>query len=424
MLAVSLALVISPSFIVALPFMLTVVMQVNLRHSPGVPTWSDYYYTPGKLVTIIILTLILLLALIFFVIKNVIPRVKCHTVSKIPLFYPLAALSVAFLMNGIGGEWTLSGIIYAIAQIAVYVLLFYIVLYGLMQEKTDALLERLSYLALLVAAVIIGEMIFMFATYNGIFENGSLVKERINLGWAIWNPIGFSLTVIIPLLMRGAMLSRRWWLYLLAAVCTWGSAVLTLSRNSLIFATLTLGACMIIACFKGQRKSAFRIITAVALLLAALSVILLWSKISSLLGDIINRGFSDNGRFEVWRIGLKNFTEAPIFGKGFFSYGKTEVFEVAKFIPTLAHNTLIELLSACGIVGLLAYFYYRASTVVYLVKHPSFDKLMLSLPIIVTLGMSLIDNYVFHIYTTFTYSICLAIIFKLSDERGGKDNEN
>ena len=420
MLAVSLALTLSRSFTVALPFMLTVVMQVNLRHSPGVPTWSDYYFTPCKLITVIALILILAASLIYFIIKNVIPKIKSGGVSKIPLFPSLIAFSCALLMNGVGGEWTTAGLIYAIAEVSVYFLLFYIVYYGLSDEPASALMDRLSYLALLVAAVIIGEMIFMFATYDGIFEGGALVKERINLGWAIWNPIGFSLTVTIPLLMRGAMFSRTWWLYLAASILTWGFAVLTLSRNSLIFATLTLGACMIIACFKGNRRRTFRIITLSALIVAALTLILLWSKIASLLGDILERGFSDNGRFELWRIGLGNFLDAPVFGNGFFSYGETDVFEVASFIPTLAHNTFIELLSACGIFGLIAYLYYRISTLKCFVKRPSFDKLMLALPIAVTLGMSLVDNFVFHFYTVFWYLICLAVALKLDREAESK----
>ena len=413
MLAVSLALCVSKSFKVALPFMLTVVLQVNIRHSPGIPTWSDYYYTEGKLISFLVAALILIASLSFFIIKNVIPKVKSDSVSNIPLFYPLVALCASFLLNGVGGEWTLSGLIYAVAQIAVYFLLFYVALFGLAEEETTTLCARLSYLALLVAGIIIGEMIFMFATYDGIFEGGSLVKESINLGWGIWNPIGFSLTVTIPFIMLGAMRSKTPWIYLAAAILTWGFAVLTLSRNSLIFATITLGACLIIACFKGERRRAFRIICAVGAIIAVIAVIALWSKISSVLSDFLDRGLSDNGRFDLWKIGIDNFLSAPVFGNGFFSYGETNVFEVASFIPTLAHNTVIELLSACGIVGIAAYAFYRAATVIPIIKRPSFDKLIPAITVLVTLGMSLIDNYVFHFYTVFWYLLSLVVLIKL-----------
>lgn len=413
MLAACAALMLSSSFVSVLPFMLTVVFQVNLKHSPGVPTWSDYYYTTGKLITIVTLCVLLAAALVCFIARVIAPKIKRDGIKNIPLLLPTSLLCLAFLLNGVGGQWTLSGLIYGTAQVLIYFLLFYIVYYGLEEENSERLFDRITYLALLVSGVIIGEMIFMLATYDGIFVDGSLVKESINLGWGIWNPIAFSLTVLIPLLMRGAMVSDKPWLYLGASVLTWGFAILTLSRNALIFATLTLGACMIIACFKAKKKKAFRIITLSLVGFAAVAALLLFDKIYSIFADLFSRGFSDNGRFTLWKIGIQNFLSAPIFGKGFFSYGETEVFKVAAFIPTLAHNTLVEMLSACGIFGIIAYIFYRISTVMQFIRKPSFDKLMLSLPILVTLAMSLLDNFVFHFYTVFWYLICLAFALKM-----------
>ena len=97
MLMVSLALCICPTFKVALPFMLTVVYQVNLRHSPGIPTWSDYYYATHRIVIIAVLLAVLVAALVYFTVKNILPKIN---VRKIPLLLPLVLLSLAFLLNG------------------------------------------------------------------------------------------------------------------------------------------------------------------------------------------------------------------------------------------------------------------------------------------------------------------------------------
>ena len=78
------------------------------------------------------------------------------------------------------------------------------------------------------------------------------------------------------------------------------------------------------------------------------------------------------------------------------------------------------MLSATGILGTLAYLFYRVCTARIFFKNMSLDKLMLLLPILVTLGMSLIDNYTFHVYTTFIYSLCLAVAFEIGE---GKDAE-
>ena len=196
---------------------------------------------------------------------------------------------------------------------------------------------------------------------------------------------------------------------------SWLFAVLTLSRNALIFSTLAMAACVIIACFKSERKKLFRTIFAIGVGVAVIGVIALWSKISSVLGDLFGRGFSDNGRFGIWRQGIENFLAFPVFGRGFFGYGETDVFTAAEFIPTMGHNTAVQLLSSMGAFGTLAYAFYRAKTLVPIIKRFSYEKLMLLLTMLIPLLMSLLDNFIFYFYPTFFYLIALAIVFKIQD---------
>jgi O-antigen ligase len=258
----------------------------------------------------------------------------------------------------------------------------------------------------------------MFLTYDGIFEGGSIVKERVNLGWGIWNPIGLSLCAAIPMQMRGAMRSKRFYVYLAGAICSWAFAILTVSRNALIFSTLTMAACVIIACFKSERKGFYRIFCAAGIAVALVGAIVLREKIFAVLGDIIGRGLSDNGRFELWSQGIGNFASFPIFGRGFFGYGETDVFVAAEFIPTMAHNTAVQLLSSMGIFGAAAYVFYRIKTLIPIVKSFSYEKLMLLITMLVPLLMSLLDNFIFYFYPTFFYLIALSIAMKISDEEG------
>ena len=46
------------------------------------------------------------------------------------------------------------------------------------------------------------------------------IKENVHLGWGMWNPIGFSLTVLIPIIMRGAMVEKHRTVYLIAGIVT------------------------------------------------------------------------------------------------------------------------------------------------------------------------------------------------------------
>ena len=414
MLMVSLALCICPTFKVALPFMLTVVYQVNLRHSPGIPTWSDYYYATHRIVIIAVLIAALVAALVYFTAKNILPKINA---KKIPLLLPLTLLSLAFLLNGaFSDRWSIGNLVFGICEVLIYLLLFYILYYGLKDENTDELLDRISYLSLLVGLVLISQMIFMFLTYEGIFEGGTIVKERVNLGWGIWNPIGLSLCAAIPMQMRGAMKSEKFYIYLSSAVCSWIFAILTVSRNALIFSTLTMAACIIIACFKSEHKRFYRVFFAAGALAAVIGAIVFYDKIFSLLGDLIGRGLSDNGRFMLWQQGIDNFTAYPLFGRGFFGYGETDVFVAAEFIPTMAHNTAVQLLSSMGLFGTGCYVFYRIKTLLPIIKNFSYEKLMLLITMLVPLLMSLLDNFIFYFYPTFFYLIALAVAIKIYNE--------
>ena len=87
----------------------------------------------------------------------------------------------------------------------------------------------------------------------------------------------------------------------------------------------------------------------------------------------------------------------------------------------MAHNTIVELLSATGAVGLLAYLWYRVKSLIPVFKRPSLMKTMAALSIAVILFSSLLDNFVFNVYPMFFYITLLALIHR--DSRDEAANE-
>ena len=154
--------------------------------------------------------------------------------------------------------------------------------------------------------------------------------------------------------------------------------------------------CPKISCLRrGKNKRVFRIITAAGVALVIILGAVLFDKIQELLRDYFERGFSDNGRYALWRAAFDNFLDAPIFGMGFYGFNvETDVFGP---LTKQAHNTVLQLLSATGIVGFSAYAYYRFSTVKPIFKRPSFMKSMMAISIAVLLFGSLLDNFIFNI---------------------------
>lgn len=394
--------------------MCTYVYQVSIRNSPGHPTFSDYYYTGWRLVAFSIVIALIIGAIVAFIIKNRIYRRLSF--KNTPLLIPLLVLSCAFLLSGVfSGKWTAANLGFAAANIAVYLFAFLFIYHGLSEEESaDELAGYVAYVTLCIAFLISGELITLFLTSDAVFADGSIVKTEVSLGWGIWNLVAVSLAILIPVLFYGVQNNRYPWLYFFAATVAFVMSVLTMSRNALIFSTLAYAACVLILCFVGKYKKVFRIITAVGVLGVVALTVVFFDKIQLLLGDYFERGFSDNGRYNLWRAAFDNFLSAPVFGVGFHGFDvETAVFG---FLPKQAHNTVIQLLSATGVVGLLSYGYYRIMSAIPFLKRPSLMKSLFGISILVLLGESLLDNFIFNFYPMLYYAVILATVFKKSRE--------
>ena len=408
---VAVALVRAKSIRPFIPFACTLIFSVSVKYGPGTPSYSDYYFTGYRLPIVIILFLIIFGAMGYYAVKNRIFR--DINLLKTPLLLPLIILSVAFLLNGaFSPTWDVSDLLLGCCEALIYTVLFLFFYFAIREEKKEELIDYVIYVSGTIALLLILECAALFITTDGIFEGGSIVKEKVLLGWGLWNTIGVCLTVLIPVLFLGYLRSRYGGLYLMLATLTLLCAALTQSRNAIIFGSVVYVICLGISLFYGKRRLWTLTFVGLLLVVAGLADTFLGGKITALLGDVLSRGFSDNGRFDLWGQGIDNFLSYPIFGKGFF----TTVSDSANFLPTMVHQTFIQFLSAMGIFGLLAYLYYRVSSAIPLFRKPSLEKTMLALSIGVLLAESLLDNFIFYFIPIIYYSLILAIIHRDSWE--------
>ena len=412
-------LVVSESIKPVVISLLTFVMQLSVPHSPFYPSYSDYYYTGWRLYAVIFMAAAAIFGFVFFIVKRKI--YKRISPKNSPLLIPLTALFFAILLNGaFSGRWTLGNLVFGFANAVVLCVLPLILYHGFSDdEDSGSIAGYFSYLSLLIALVIISELVALFITNDNVITDGSINKVEVALGWGIWNLVGVSLTVLLPVLFFGVQNNRYPWIYFAVATLTLVFSVLTMSRGALVFGSLAYAACVIISCFKGKHKRTFRLIVLIGVMGAIILSIIFWSKISAVFKDYFDRGFSDNGRFALWRAAFSSFLSDPIFGGGFYGLDVDDSL-LFSFGPLAkqAHNTVFQLLSATGIVGFLAYAYYRLKTLKTVFCRPTLKKTFMALSIAVLLLGSLLDNFVFNIYPMFYYTVALTVILREDREIG------
>lgn len=403
--------------------LLTFVLQLSAKHAPCFPIYSEYYYTGWRLPVFIWICLSVFAGAVVFIIKNKI--YKKISFKDTPMLLSLILLGSAFMLNGaFSDKWIRGDLIFGFSNMVVYTLVFILIYHGFTkQEDSRELARYFSYVAMLIGFVIISELAALYLMNDSVIINGEINKDAIVLGWGIHNLVGVSLSVLIPIIFYGFHHNKCSWLYFTAATFVYLATFLTMSRNALLFASIAYAACVIISCFKGKNKKAMRVLTAAGIMAIGAVALLAWDKVSSIFDVLFERGFAALGRVELWQGAINSFLDNPVFGGGFYTFNVDSSVFPENFNPDVfgplaiqAHNTFLQLLSATGIVGLVAYLYYRFKSLVPVFKRPTMMKTLMAMSIGALLLGSMLDNFLFNVYPTFLYTVELVIIHKASRE--------
>ena len=368
---------------------------------------SEMYYSKSYIIAIIATSIIIVALLVFHFVyyrKNI--SFKPLTRSKVSL--GIALFCVSLLLNGVfsSNSYSSKNIFFALITIISLGLIYFLFQINL---NNDSSLKKYLFFVLYVASMVLTLELYLSFINQIQIVDGSIVKESVLFGWGMWNNMGGMLAFFLPVHIYFATTSKKFgYLFYFSAIASYIAIVLTLSRSSLLVSSIVLFTCIICSCFLGVNKRTNRIITAILAALAILGIIVMWNKLAGVLGDYLNRGLDDNGRFEIYKHGFNRFLKSPVFGGGFATDFKLD-YEFITFIPFRYHNTIIQLLSACGIVGLLAYLYHRYTTVMMLLKRKNIFSLFSAFCIASLLLCSLLDNHFFNIYPLFGYSLILVI---------------
>ncbi len=365
------------------------------------------------IVCVIVVSLLTRFLFEIFVVKRENKRVPALT-------WGFVALGVAYVLGGLfTSNYTWREFAYSLLQIGSLCLTYFYFYYTVDWEKRSV--SDGATMLTIVACGLLVEIAGMYLNPASLekIKNDAFTRNDLNLacGWGIYNNVGGMMAMLMPAPFYFAATEKKGWLYLLLGSVFMGGIVLSQSRGAILAGGVVYVACCVFSVLymkKEDRKIFLYVLGGIFACVAALAVVVFTQEGNGILGTMISSGADDHGRFEIYEIGLKQFLESPIFGKGFYGAVDVEVYQHGWnvipddfFLPPRYHNTVVQLLASGGLVALLAYLFHRWQTVLLVVKDPAPHKTFLGLAICAHLVASLLDCHVFNFGPGLTYGIIL-----------------
>ena len=320
--------------------------------------------------------------------------------KKSLMFLPgLIALGVAYILGGIGPKYTHNNLLFSLSNILMIIgLVLYFSDLAFLNKKEDTM--KYISMFMVVTLLVISLQVIGIYFINDVIVNGTIDKVQIVTGWGIHNNFAGYICLSLPFIFYLMVKEEKSWIYFLLIIFAGLTTILTMSRNGLlIFAIeIIIGLIAYIKIKKIKRKTI--LISALSLLgVFVLGFAIFHTQIIELFNHFIKLGFSLNGRDELYKIAWDSFLANPIFGSGWFVFETTTpdyYISPNPFSPSFkAHNIILQILSATGIVGLIGFIYYNYDLHIKVFKKNSFEKTILYFAILILMISSIFDNFFF-----------------------------
>lgn len=395
----------------------------SAQHSPRFGGQSsDYLLSPPILAQEIIGVTCFVGSLIFRLVSGVIN----HRFKITPMFWGIVALSFGFMLSGLFySHYTALNLVYGLALSAV-ILGFYIFCCGNINLSDKSFLKIAYYfIALFAAAAVI--LAVTYLTYDGLVVNGKVFREKLVFGWGTYNQIGLFFTMTIPAWFYLAGRHKYGIFFLLGGLVNLVFAFLSMSRQAMLMGTLIFIACCVwlLLWDKGKKRIINLSVMSGMVVVLLIFTAIFHQKVGTFFSSLLSSITTGSGRLQLWKMGFDNFLSKPIFGVGFYDpdASKGEVGfitgELSSIIPRMCHNTVFQLLSSCGLVGLVTYVVHRTGTVISLINNLTHERVFVFMTMCAILLVSLLDNHIFYFMTTITYAVLISLL-SVTEKRGKK----
>lgn len=391
-----------------MPLVMVGYVTPSARNNPG--RAADSVFFPGHGGNLIIAyAVILVIAVLYRLIRDR----KQYLSQKYGFLWGMIVLAVGYLLSGIGSNaypaaiW--QNLRYALVQIGAIIVPYVLFAGGVKWE--NARKDYFAWTGLLMGCLILMQEAWAYATGNVVL-NGIIERRNLYTGWGMHNNIGGMLAMMIPSVFYLATKYSRGWIGILGGSAILVGIVLTCSRSSILMASFIYIVCLLVMLYRTKNRKKNSLVLGVVIGVILLLCLVCHKQLLKLFSELIKRGTDPSGRDVIYVEGARMFREYPIFGSSFFSPGyrpwEWSTTDFSGFLPARWHNTVIQLLVSCGVVGLIAYCVHRYQTIRFFLKDRTPEKNLIGLTILVLILCSLLDCHFFNIGPVLLYSTGLA----------------
>lgn len=396
---------------------------VSVKHCPAyMGAASDYFTRPAVLGQAIVAVAFFAGSMVFRLVTGIVSR----RFRLSPFFFGMVALCVAFAFGGLfSTQYTPLNLMYGLA-LSVTILGIFTFVCGNIQIDEKTFVKLAYYLVTLFAAVAF-ELLIAYCTYDGLIVDGEVIRSKLFFGWGTYNQMGMLLTLTLPSWFYLASKYKYGTAFLLGALVNVAACCLCFSRQALLMGSVIFAACCVwlLGWDKGKKRIINVSVMACILVIAAIVLGIKHREVAQFFSSMLGNLKTGSGRIAIWKDGLRNFLSKPVFGVGFYKpssapgdvgyYGGGIAFS----IPVMCHNTIVQIVSTCGLFGLITYVIHRTQTVISLINNITHERVFVAMTMCALLLVSLLDNHIFYFLPTIIYAVLAALLSVTEKKRVG-----
>lgn len=339
--------------------------------------------------------------------------------KKYALLNGMLVLGAAYMISGIGSnEYTQlaqKNIFFGFLQFAALIVPY--VVFAMAVDWENAPSDYLPYIGVGVGFLLLAELAKIYLTQEHVIMSGSIQRHYIYTGWGMYNNIAGMLAMMLPFPFFFSCKYKCSWVGIIIGTLFMAGILFTASRGSILIGAIIYVICTILVLIFSRDKAGVVICILVILCCLAFLIFKYSTDLVTLLDFVINRFWEQTGREDIYPHGIRQFLKYPLLGGSFYPtdyapWDFSEIEAFSSFYPPRWHNTIIQLLASCGIIGLAAYSFHRIQTFIVLFRKPSLGKTFIAISVLVLLLTSLLDCHFFNVGPVLFYSMALAFAEK------------